>query len=124
MNERLKALRKHLDLTMESFGSRIGLTKSMISRMESGALVPTDRTVLSICQTFGVNEQWLRTGEGEMFLEDDKSILARMLLQYDISPKEQAILSAYLKLSAEDRAAILRYLDNLVQELTRPAAGQ
>ena len=68
MNERIKYLRKELlHLTLEEFGSHIGLGKSALSKIERGENTGTDQTVKSICREFGVREEWLRTGEGEPF---------------------------------------------------------
>lgn len=69
MNERIKAIRKHklINLSQEAFGQRIGITKAAISKIESGNANPSEQTLLSICREFNVNEEWLRTGNGEMF---------------------------------------------------------
>lgn len=68
IGERIKYLRKDLlDLTMDEFGGRVGITKSSISTMESGKSNPSDQTVRFICREFNVNEEWLLTGEGEVF---------------------------------------------------------
>ena len=75
MNERIKAARKALGLTMEQFGKRVGLSKSAISLIESGKNGTTEQTVASICREFGVNGMWLRTGEGEMFDQSTESSL-------------------------------------------------
>ena len=65
--ERIKELRKCLDLTMEKFGERLGVGKTAISKLENNERNLTDQMAVSICREFGVNEVWLRTGEGEMF---------------------------------------------------------
>lgn len=69
MNERIKAIRKHqlVNLSQEAFGQRIGITKAAISKIESGNANPSEQTLLSICREFNINEEWLRTGNGEMF---------------------------------------------------------
>lgn len=69
MNNRLKELRKDLGLTMEAFGNKIGIGKASISRIEAGSISLTDRNIDIICKEFRVNEEWLRTGEGDMFIE-------------------------------------------------------
>lgn len=69
LNERVKQLRKALDLTMEKFGEKIGVKKSAISLIESGKNSLTEQMVKSICREFDVNEEWLRNGEGSMFVE-------------------------------------------------------
>lgn len=67
MNSRIKKIREENKLSQEEFGKRIGVGRSSISKLESGENNPSDQTILLICNTFNVNEDWLRTGEGEMF---------------------------------------------------------
>lgn len=67
VNERIRELRKILDLNQTEFGTRIGIKQGSIAAYESGARTPMDTVILSICREFNVNETWLRTGEGEMF---------------------------------------------------------
>ena len=69
MNERIKLLRKALELNQTDFGVRIGVKQGTVAAYESGARVPLDSVVVSICREFGVSESWLRSGEGEMFLQ-------------------------------------------------------
>lgn len=78
MNERIKALRKTLGLTLDKFGEHIGMKKSSLSQVENGVNSVTDSLILLILKTSWngqyVNEEWLRTGEGDMFAklpEDD-----------------------------------------------------
>lgn len=69
MNERIKLLRKALELNQTDFGARIGVKQGTVAAYESGARVPLDSVIVSICREFGVSESWLRSGEGEMFLQ-------------------------------------------------------
>ena len=69
MNERIKLLRKALELNQTDFGARIGVKQGTVAAYESGARVPLDSVVVSICRECGVSESWLRSGEGEMFLQ-------------------------------------------------------
>ena len=71
-NERVKEVRKALRLSQEKFGERIGVKKNTISQIESGINGVTDQLRLAVCREFNVNEDWLRTGEGSMFVEPDK----------------------------------------------------
>lgn len=118
MNERIKAARKVLGLTMEQFGARIGMGKSSVSKIEKGANSTTDQTIKSICREFGVSEKWLRTGEGEMFDQSTESSLDRLAAEYHPDERKKAIISAFLKLSTADQEAILRYVDSLAAELS------
>ena len=67
MNERIRLLRKELGLNQSDFGNKIGVKQGTVAGYESGARTPLDAVVSSICREFDVNEEWLRTGEGEMF---------------------------------------------------------
>jgi len=72
MNKRIRELRQSLGLTLDKFGERIGVKKAAVSRWENGDNI-ADRMILSICREFNVNEEWLRTGEGDMYkLEEDE----------------------------------------------------
>ena len=70
MNSRIKELRNYLNLNQKDFGSSIGL-RSSISEIENGKAPITERTIIAICSKFNVNEEWLKTGEGEMFVTAD-----------------------------------------------------
>ena len=72
MNERIRKLRKHLDLTQKEFGDRIGVKQNTVAQYEMGRNVPIDSVISLICREFNVREEWLRNGTGEMFIELDK----------------------------------------------------
>ena len=78
IKDRLKILRKHLSMTQEDFSKKLGLARNSIANYEIGRREPTNAIIVSICREFGVNEVWLRTGEGgeeNMFTkisEDDR----------------------------------------------------
>lgn len=69
MNERLKKLRKELDMTQQEFAEGIGIKRNTMATYESGRNEPIDAVISLICTKYNVNENWLRTGEGEMFME-------------------------------------------------------
>lgn len=68
-NERINEIRRTLNLTMEKFGEKLGVTKTAISNIEKGNRSVTPQMFKSICREFNVNPEWLRDGIGEMFLE-------------------------------------------------------
>lgn len=76
--ERVKELRKTLDLTLEKFGVRLGVTKVAISNIEKGNRNLTEQMTKSICREFNVNYSWLTDGVGEMFLESDDDFMERI----------------------------------------------
>lgn len=69
MNERLKLLRRELNITQQEFADRIGIKRSTMATYESGRNEPIDAVISLICREFDVNEDWLKTGDGEMFEE-------------------------------------------------------
>ena len=71
-NERVREIRKAKGLTMRQFGEKIGVVGSTISDIENGRRSLNRQNLLAICREFNVNEDWLRTGEGSMFVELDE----------------------------------------------------
>lgn len=73
MKERISLIRKEAGLTQEEFGERVGgLSRNYIWMIEKGDRIPSDRTISDICREFDVNEEWLRTGAGEMRVQKSR----------------------------------------------------
>ena len=72
MKERIKEVRKALKLNQTEFGARLGIKQTTVAGYETGAKNPMDSVILSICREYNVNETWLRTGEGEMFVQKSR----------------------------------------------------
>lgn len=73
MKQRIKKLRKALELTQQQFAEIIGGKRGTVAKYETGANVPSAAVFSLICKTFNVNEEWLRTGQGEMFIQKNRS---------------------------------------------------
>lgn len=69
MNERIKTLRKHLGITQAEFAQKIGTSQNVFANYEIGRRNPSNSVINNICKTFNVEEEWLRTGQGDMFLK-------------------------------------------------------
>lgn len=110
MNERIKELRKALNLTLEKFGEPIGLKKSALSLIESGRNSVTEQTVKAICREFNVDYLWLTTGEGEMFTDLPETLFDELALQYDLTEEEKDVVRYFLTLSKEERAIVMKFL--------------
>ena len=122
MNERIKELRKHLGLTLEEFGKRLGVTRSAIGHLERGERTLTDQMFLSICREFNVNEEWLRTGEGEMFTlqEDEEAAYVSELLEDTENPLYdliKAIMKTYTQTGEKEKAIIKAFAKDLHKNL-------
>lgn len=111
--ERVKKIRKTLNLTLEKFGEKLGVGKTAISKIEKSERNLTDQMAISICREFNVNEEWLRTGSGDMFVkipeedlyskaaasvlvEDDAFAMEALKLYYQMSPKAKEAVSDYI----------------------------
>jgi len=83
MKERLIELRKnHFQMSQKEFAERLGMAQSTYAPLETGREI-RDAYVKLICQAYNVNEEWLRTGEGEMFIEKPDRELEELLSIYD-----------------------------------------
>lgn len=120
MKDRIREVREYFGLSMEKFGSRIGIGKSSVSLLESGKNNPSVQTISLICREFGVNEHWLRTGEGEMFEQTRETALDQLALEYGLSPDQLAVIEGFLDLTPPERDTVLKYLHNVFERSTAP----
>ena len=106
MSERLKKLRKALDLTQQEFADRLGIKRNTVAQYEIGRNEPIDAVIISICREFDVNEEWLRTGKGDMFLPLDRNAdiarLTKLLLNEESDSFKNRFVSMLANLSVEE----------------------
>lgn len=98
MNTRILKLRKYLALTQEEFSQAIDIKRSTLSGIEIGRAPITNRLISLICSKFSVNENWLRTGKGEMFVKIDKKFNEFFNIYINLKPPLQDFL---LKMARE-----------------------
>lgn len=98
MNERIKELRKTLGLSQEAFAERLGLKGSAVSHLESGRRNVTTQNINAICREFGVNEEWLRTGSGNMFEEMSRAEKAAQIVGAALGSGDEFILNTFIAL--------------------------
>ena len=91
IGERIRKLRKNLDLTQREFGERINLKSNSVALIEGGRNT-SDQTIATICREFDVNEKWLRTGEGEMFIPAPTTELDALASRYPHMTHETYVL--------------------------------
>jgi len=106
LNERLKKLRKTLDLTQQEFADKIGSKRNTIAKYETGVNTPSTAVISLICREFNVCEEWLRTGNGEMFLpsnrEDEISKMVKKLLNNESNTFKSRFITMLANLSDSD----------------------
>lgn len=101
VNARIRDARKLLKKTQKEFAASLGMSENFIWQIEKEQRSPSDRTVSDICRIFGVDEVWLRTGEGEPFLAsgaDDQIAAALAEAASRRETPKQRILRAVAKL--------------------------
>lgn len=97
-SDQIKLLRKELKLTQIEFGERLAVSRSVVKNWEYGSVEPTEMAVRHICNTFHISEQWLRTGEGEMYEETAETIFDQLAAEYDLGPAGRLIVDTALKM--------------------------
>lgn len=114
MNERLKLIRSVLGLSQNELGLKLGVTNSSISKLEKGTTKFTEQMIKTICREFEVNEEWFRTGNGEMFVEPDTFSLDEYLKQQGATELEMEIIKGYFNIPKEIRGTVLEYFKNII----------
>ena len=104
--DRIRLVRKTLGLKQGEFALRIGLTQTALSMIELEKVALTEKNIKLICATFAVDEEWLRTGKGEMF--------------GSISPYEKELLTVFGKLTSDTQEFILEMAQNLLKRQEKP----
>lgn len=116
-NERVKEIRKHNGLTMEEFGRRLGVTRTAISNIESSNRSLTEQMSKAICREFRVNEEWLRDGTGDMFVQRSRNqVIAEFLneVMEDVEPSfRKRFIEALSVLDESDWAVLEKIADQL-----------
>lgn len=117
MNTRIKELRKTMGLTLEQFGARLGVSKAAVSLWESGGRNLTDQTIYLVCEKFGVNESWLRDGNGDMFIEPVSVKLDDLAEAHNLKDDQRALVERFIKLSPEARQAVIQYVCDVADQV-------
>ena len=115
MNNRLKKLRKHLNLTQQDFADKIGVKRNTITNYEVGLRFPSNSVISLICKEFNVNEEWLRTGNGEMFNatgDDELAYLVGQLCGSDDEFKKEFV-KTLCKLSDKQWKVFKEFIDDV-----------
>ena len=99
------------------FGEKLGISRSVIKNIELNVYktgIP-ENIVKLICCKFNVNENWLKMGIGEMYVETEDSILSQLKNTYNLSDLEYKILTAYLKLDTSQRKAVEKFIADILK---------
>lgn len=109
MNDRIKELRKTLNLTQNGFADRLGVKRNTVAQWEIGVNNLSEQVTRAICREFNVNETWLRAGEGEMFVPAPSGALDMLAQEYDLSVGAQILIKRFLELKPENQQAVVDF---------------
>nr|WP_294468429.1 helix-turn-helix transcriptional regulator [uncultured Sellimonas sp.] len=120
MKDRIRQLRKDLGLNQTDFGDRIGVKQGSIAAYENGLRTPIDAVITSICREFGVNEEWLRYGTGDMYikLSKDQELAAFVAEVYkeDDNSFKRRLLSVLSSLSEDEWKLLADIAEKIAKE--------
>lgn len=120
MKERIKELRKSFGITQQEFADKLGLKRNTIATYEIGKAVPSDRVVSDLCNKYNVNEEWLRTGEGEMFVALNRTQqiaqLTADLFKGEKDSFKERLLLALAKLDESEWKVLEKIAEDLTKE--------
>lgn len=126
MNGRIKALRKELKLTQQEFADKLKIARGNIGAYEVGKNAPSDAVISLICKTFNVNEEWLRSGAGDMFLplplEDKEAAYVSELLE-DVDNEMykiiKEIMHTYSELTPKSKEVLRDFSAKLLENIKK-----
>ena len=119
MNDRIKEIREDQKLSRAAFGKRLGVSGDVINNLERGRVEPKDPIIKLICSEYSVNEDWLRTGSGSMYIEPDTFSLDEFVKQHGGTEIDLQIVKTYFELPPEVRTLLIERFRNV---LAGPAA--
>jgi len=127
MGERIKELRKALGLTQQEFADRIKVKRNTVATYEMGRSTPSDAAISLICREFNVNENWLRTGDGQMFIQvsRDEEIAAFIgdVLSGETGDFRRRLISVLARLDT-DQWELLEHIAEELAQIEKEGAEQ
>ena len=115
---RLRQFRAYTGLKQGEFSNRLKMPQNSYSQIETGVNPLKDRHIALICLTFGVNENWLRTGEGDMLIENPPAFPEQPIYDQngqELTHEEKVFMGTYLKLSDPNKEVARTTVDALLQ---------
>lgn len=116
IGERIRMLRKNLNLTQQSFADRIGMKRNSVAQIELGRNT-SDLTIFSICREFNVNEDWLRDGIGDMFLPTDRNADIAKLTKQLLNEENDSFKNRFVSILANLTIEEWEFLEKKAKEL-------
>lgn len=124
MNYRIREIRKDNNLTQTEFGERIGVKGNTVTGYEKENRIPSDAIILSICREFNVNEEWLRTGQGEKYLrlsrKETVAAYVGKILGGKVTPLEETLIEFMAETSPQEWEELARIINRFTEKMAKP----
>ena len=117
MKERLKQIRREQKMTQSDFSHELGVTRTAYAKYENGLVTPSDTLIQLLCKNFHVNEEWLRTGKGDMHAQTENNILDEVAQQYKLSPEQKEMLQIIMSFPDDTRQKLAVALISLCRAM-------
>ena len=115
INQRIKEVRKALKMNQDEFAEVLLITQTGVSAIEIGRRNPTDRNISLLCQKLHVSEEWLRTGEGEMFAHGECDFIDGLVDKYDLGEYGRKMLETFVTLPKAERDYFSTFVHDFVE---------
>lgn len=127
VNERVKEVRNALNLTQSEFGSKLTLAQTYLSQIEKGDRAVTDKILKLICLQYGVDEEWLRTGNGDMFKQENAEAVddkfEALAAEYGLTDLQVELIRTILKFPDNTQKSVVQFICDLADAVSNEDAA-
>ena len=118
MENRIKSVRENTGLPQGKFAERLNITRNYLNLVENGKRNPSDRLIADICRIFHINENWMQTGEGDMYAETDDPFLKTCIEIGATDIRLQDLIMRFWNLSDESKQRFWDFVDSIPKKDT------
>ena len=119
IGERIKKVRRSVDLTQQKFGERLGIKPNSVSLIESGDRNPSDQVILAICREFNIREEWLRNGGGDMFIQVTRDERIAAWVGKTLSTESDTFQKRFISMLSKLNESDWEVLERMVGEMKK-----
>ena len=119
IGERIKKVRRSVDLTQQKFGERLGIKPNSVSLIESGDRNPSDQVILAICREFNIREEWLRNGGGDMFIQVTRDEQIAAWVGKTLSTESDTFQKRFISMLSKLNESDWEVLERMVEEMKK-----
>lgn len=118
MKDRFRSVRKHLGMSQSAFAEKLGMTRDAINNIENSRVEPSELVIRAVCSTFGVDYDWLKYGQGDMYPSNEDAVLAALDdLMTSENEETKALIRTLARMDESELAVINKLIRTLKEEL-------